>query len=238
MNKESFKTQIQHGLIEMVAVFGFVFFGLGSVVLTKFYSTTDGAVNTAIIALTHGVYIGVAIASFSKLSGAHINPAISFAMWIMGVINAQKFIIYLLMQLAGALIGAFVWKFIFSEPVGVHTLSVAPFSTSILEGLLLEILCTFFLSAVIFSCLNNKSHLMTSLAIGATIFLGSLVAIPFTGGSMNPARSFGPAIIFGELQDHWIYWIAPLIGAPLGAVAGLWCKGELKDNIRFRGLKK
>ena len=79
---------------------------------------------------------------------------------------------------------------------------------------------------------------MTSLAIGATIFLGSLVAIPFTGGSMNPARSFGPAIIFGELKDHWIYWIAPLIGAPLGAVAGLWCKDELKDKIRFRRLKK
>ena len=88
--KEIFITDLKHGFIELIAVFGLVFFGLGSVAVTKFYSSSNsqldivefGALSTLIIAVAHGLYITIAIASFSRSSGAYINPAISISMWI------------------------------------------------------------------------------------------------------------------------------------------------------------
>ena len=92
--------------------------------------------------------------------------------------------------------------------------------TSIILGLSLEVVCTTFLAAVIFSTLNSESYFMAAFSIGTAVFLGIIVSMPFTGGSMNPARSFGPAVAFGEYRDIWIYFVGPIIGAIIGSYIG------------------
>ena len=212
-------------LVEMFAVFGLVFFSLGAGALGNFYSgdktlSESNILNTFITASTSGFYIFIAVASFSRISGAHINPAVTISMWIHKKISSKKALFYLLAQFAGGILGGLVWKIMYVAPLGVHSLSSEIFMTSIILGLSLEVVCTAFLAAVIFSTLNSESHFMASFSIGAAVFLGIIVSMPFTGGSMNPARSFGPAVAFGEYRYIWIYFVGPIIGAIIGSYIG------------------
>ncbi|MBH60499.1 MAG: hypothetical protein CL907_04975 [Dehalococcoidia bacterium] len=216
---------LRDSIVEMVAVFGLVFFGLGAVALGSFYflggiDAGFNILNTFIIAFAHGFYIFVAIASFSRISGAHINPAVTISMWVHKKISSKKALFYLVAQFIGGILGGIVWSLIFNSPVGVHSLSSELFTTSVIAGLSLEIICTAFLTAVIFSTIDNESHFMTALAIGVTVCLGIIASLPFTGGSLNPARSLGPAVAFGEYKDIWIYFVGPIIGAIIGSFIG------------------
>lgn len=216
---------LRDSLVEMLAVFGLVFFSLGAGALGNFYSgdktlSESNILNTFITASTSGFYIFIAVASFSRISGAHINPAVTISMWIHKKISSKKTLFYLLAQFTGGILGGLVWKIMYVAPLGVHSLSSEIFMTSIILGLSLEVVCTTFLAAVIFSTLNSESHFMAAFAIGAAVFLGIIVSMPFTGGSMNPARSFGPAVAFGEYRDIWIYFVGPIIGAIIGSYIG------------------
>ena len=216
---------LRDSLVEMFAVFGLVFFSLGAGALGNFYSgdktlSESNILNTFITASTSGFYIFIAVASFSRISGAHINPAVTISMWIYKKISSKKTLFYLLAQFTGGIVGGFVWKIMYVAPLGVHSLSSEIFMTSIILGLSLEVVCTAFLAAVIFSTLNSESHFMAAFSIGAAVFLGIIVSMPFTGGSMNPARSFGPAVAFGEYRDIWIYFVGPIIGAIIGSYIG------------------
>ena len=216
---------LRDSLVEMFAVFGLVFFSLGAGALGNFYSgdktlSESNILNTFITASTSGFYIFIAVASFSRISGAHINPAVTISMWIHKKISSKKTLFYLLAQFTGGILGGLVWKIMYVAPLGVHSLSSEIFMTSIILGLSLEVVCTTFLAAVIFSTLNGESHFMAAFAIGAAVFLGIIVSMPFTGGSMNPARSFGPAVAFGEYRDIWIYFVGPIIGAIIGSYIG------------------
>ena len=178
-------------IVEMLAVFGLVFFGLGAVALGSFYSKNEidagfNILNTFIIAFSHGFYIFIAIASFARISGAHINPAITISMWLHKKISSKKTLFYLVAQLIGGILGGLVWSLIFDSSLGVHSLSTGLFETSIVAGLSLEIICTAFLAAVIFSTIDNESHFMTALAIGVTLCICIIASLPFTGGSLNP----------------------------------------------------
>ena len=212
---------LRDSLVEMFAVFGLVFFSLGAGALGNFYSrdktlSESNILNTFITASTSGFYIFIAVASFSRISGAHINPAVTISMWIHKKISSKKTLFYLLAQFTGGILGGLVWKIMYVAPLGVHSLSSEIFMTSIILGLSLEVVCTTFLAAVIFSTLNSESHFMAAFAIGSAVFLGIIVSMPFTGGSMNPARSFGPAVAFGEYRDIWIYFVGRIIGALIG----------------------
>ena len=212
-------------IVEMLAVFGLVFFGLGAVALGSFYSKNEidagfNILNTFIIAFSHGFYIFIAIASFARISGAHINPAITISMWLHKKISSKKTLFYLVAQLIGGILGGLVWSLIFDSSLGVHSLSTGLFETSIVAGLSLEIICTAFLAAVIFSTIDNESHFMTALAIGVTLCICIIASLPFTGGSLNPARSLGPAVAFGEYKDIWIYFVGPIVGAVIGSYIG------------------
>ena len=216
---------LRDSLVEMLAVFGLVFFSLGAGALCNFYSgdktlSESNILNTFITASTSGFYIFIAVASFSRISGAHINPAVTISMWIHKKISSKKTLFYLLAQFTGGILGGLVWKIMYVAPLGVHSLSSEIFMTSIILGLSLEVVCTTFLAAVIFSTLNSESHFMAAFAIGSAVFLGIIVSMPFTGGSMNPARSFGPAVAFGEYRDIWIYFVGPIIGAIIGSYIG------------------
>jgi aquaporin TIP len=179
------------------------------------------------IAIAHGLGFLLAVAATMRISGGHINPAVTFAMVMTGNMSVAKGILYWAAQLAGATLAVLFLKAVILAPyesgLGVHGLG------PMLEenvgdgagaGLLIEIVLTAFLVYVVFATAvdpKGPAHLAPA-AIGLTVMAIYFVAIPLTGGSVNPARSFGPALVAMEWTDHWIYWLGPLIGA---GVAGL-----------------
>ncbi len=220
---------------EFIATGMFVFIGVGSVVAARFAGATDAAFIVS-VALAHGLGILLAVTVTGKISGGHINPAVSFAMAATGKMKVSTALLYVAAQLAGAVLAVLLMKAIVAGPqemgLGAHGLSVydpAVGGGGLLDdqvgngagaGLLLEIALTFFLVYVVFAtAVDTKGFsFMAPAAIGLVIMADHLVGIPMTGASMNPARSFGPALVAGEWADHWVYWIGPLIGA---AIAGL-----------------
>ena len=174
-----------------------------------------------VIALAHGFAIVLLAYATANISGGHINPAVTFAAWVTKNISTVRAVMFSLAQLAGAVAGALLLLAAIPDAadtnLGAHAL--AP-GVSIGTGLVMEIVVTFALVFVIFATAVDSGGMgnLAPLAIGFAVLVDHLIAVPITGASMNPARSFGPALVAGEWTDHWIYWIAPLMG---GALAGL-----------------
>jgi len=177
------------------------------------------------IALAHGIGILTAVAWTGNLSGGHINPAVTLAMMATGKINVPKGVAYIVAQMVGAVVGVLLLKLAIPDAVedasklGAHGLGSGATAG---EGLVLEILMTAFLVLVIFNTAVSKKGwgINAPIAIGLSITLIHLVGVPFTGASVNPARSFGPAIVENEWDDFWIYIVGPAIGALI--IAGIW----------------
>ena len=229
---------------EFIATGLFVFLGVGSVVAaTAVFNLGDevgGAVPPASvivsIALAHGLAIAVLVAATAKISGGHINPAVSFAAALTGKMKVSTAFLYVAGQLLAAVFAVLLLKAIIAGPVeaglGVHAIGVFEpgvggglLDDSIANGagaaLLMEIVLTFALVFVIFATAMDPKGLrhLAPIAIGMTVLVDHLVGIPFTGASMNPARSFGPAMVELNWADHWVYWLGPLIGAALAALS-------------------
>ena len=207
---------------EFIATLLFVFVGAGSVVVTSRLTGGDlDAARLIAIALGHGLAITLLVYATANLSGGHINPAVTFAAALTRKITTTKASMYIAAQLTGAAIGALLLKLSLPEVLegnlGAHALGS---DITIGMGVLIEIMITFLLVFVIFATALDKEGMgrLAPLAIGLTVLVGHLVAVPLTGASMNPARSFGPAIVEGVWADHWLYWAAPLIG---GGIASL-----------------
>ena len=171
-------------------------------------------------------------AATARISGGHINPAVTFATLITGKIDIQKAIAYWIAQLLGAVVGAGLLAMVIPTAaqgnLGAHGLGAG---VSAGGGLVAEIVLTFALVFVIFATAvdpKGPGHL-APLAIGFTVLVDHLVGVPVTGASMNPARSFGPALVAGAWADHWIFWIGPLVGA---AIAGWVYQGVFAEEAR------
>lgn len=214
----------------------FVFLGAGAVVAALNFSSGDGPAFITAIALAHGLGILIAVSATANISGGHINPAVSFAAAITGKMKVSTALLYIVAQLVAAVLAVLLLKAIIAGPaelghLGAHGLNVYDTSTGagILEdqagdgagaGLLLEAVLTFALVFVIFATAidpKGPTHL-APIAIGLVIMLDHFIGIPLTGASMNPARSFGPAIVANFWADHWVYWLGPLIGGSLAAL--------------------
>ena len=207
---------------EFVATLLFVFLGAGSVVATG--ALTGGELTVpqlVVIALAHGFAIVLLAYATENISGGHINPAVTFAAWITKNISTARALMFVLAQLVGAVAGALLLLAAIPDAadtnLGAHALGPG---VSIGTGLVMEIVVTFALVFVIFATAVDSGGMgnLAPLAIGLAVLVDHLIAVPITGASMNPARSFGPALVAGEWADQWIYWIAPLVG---GALAGL-----------------
>lgn len=159
--------------------------------------------------------------------GGHLNPAVSFAMLLAGRISITRFVVYLLFQLAGAIVGSALVLSI--DPNGYRAALGAANRlntwASVGTGLGVEIVLTAIFVFVIFAAVDSpraskSAHLpvLAPLAIGITLFLCHMIAIPIDGCSVNPARSFGTAVVSNTWEKHWIFWVGPLLGA---AIAGL-----------------
>jgi aquaporin-4 len=211
---------------ESVATYCLVFFGPLSIILAVVAFGTGLSIQAIVmISLAHGAAIGLMVYAFGHVSGAHINPAVTISMLVTRRIGIKDGIAYIVFQLIGAVAAASSLKAILPE-LGAKVYFGTQLGPSDLlnhnaiSGLAVEIILTFFLVTVIFmTAVHKKAPAgMYGLAIGGMIFLIHLVGVPLTGASVNPARTFGPALISGYWDYHWIYWAGPIIGA---IIAGL-----------------
>ncbi len=213
-------------LAEAIATYGLVFFGPLSVILAVASFGEDLTTQSVLfIALGHGGAIALMVYAFGHVSGAHINPAVTIPMIITKKIGVTDGIGYIIFQLIGALAAAGTLRAILPElgaKVNFATQGGPSdlLNNSVSSGFAVEAILTFFLVLVIFMTAVHKkaSPGLHGLTIGGMVFLIHLVAVPLTGASVNPARTFGPAVISGFWEFHWLYWAAPILG---GIIAGV-----------------
>jgi aquaporin Z len=204
---------------EFVGTLLFVLVGAGSSIVNQ-----GGAAGLA-IALTHGIGLAVIVTIMMPISGGHINPAVSFGLWLGKEIDTITLGKYVAAQLLGAIVGALLLKATFpASAVRMTSLGTPQVSgaMSVLGAIALEALFTFFLvSAVYGTCVNPQAQRVGGFAIGLVVLVCALGGGgALTGAVMNPARAFGPALVALDWHAQAVYWIGPLIGA--GAAAGLW----------------
>jgi len=202
----------------------FVFVGAGSVG-AGMAAAQSGAPNALMIALAHGVGMAIIVSATMNISGGHINPAVTFGLFVAGKVDAGTLGRYWAAQLVGAIVGAALLKAVL--PWGaVHATSAGtPLLSSTItfsQGILIEAMLTFVLvSAVFGTAISPEAPKIPGFGIGLAIFVCMVVGGPFTGGVMNPGRAFGPALIAWQWNGQAAYWIGPLIG---GGIAGLLWK--------------
>lgn len=219
------KNDQQAVLAEFLGTMFFVFLGTGAVVAAV--GAVGGDAFLVSIAIAHGLGILIAVAWTANISGGHINPAVSLAMIVTKNIKPALGVAYMVAQFAGAAVASLLLKLVMPKALegdaggnlGLHTIN--PQMTK-LEGLGLEIICTAFLILVIYNTAVSKKGwgINAPIAIGLAVMAIHFIAVPFTGASVNPARSFGPALATGEFKDFWIYIVGPSVGALI--VAFFW----------------
>ena len=208
---------------EFLGAFALVFFGAGAACV-DWYPHSSNALGLLGIALAYGMAMAIMVCALGHISGGHINPAITIGFWVTKRLNTLDTVAYWIAQLAGATAAAFLLKAIIPEDawhaVALGTPMFAHDFTR-LNGMLLEGITTFFLVLTVFAtAVDERSSAfrpVAGFAIGISIVLGIMVAGPFTGGALNPARAFGPALASSHWQNQGIYWVGPLAG---GFLAG------------------
>lgn len=179
-------------------------------------------------ALAFGLVIVAMAYSIGNVSGCHINPAVSLGVLLTGGMSVTDFIIYIIAQFAGATAGAAVLGALVGFDTGLGTNAL--YDGSIIKSLIIECILTFVFVLVILGVTSKKKYeKVAGLIIGLTLTLVHIFGIYFTGTSVNPARSFGPAILKGgeALSAYWVFLVAPLVG---GALAALVYKFLLKSK--------
>lgn len=197
---------------EFVGVYGLVTAGCGAIMV----DAQTGALGHAGVALTFGLIIMVMIAATGHISGAHFNPAVTVAFALTRHFSWADVVVYIAAQVAAAVLAALTLHLIIGDVANLGA-TIPAASTERAFGL--EILLTAFLMFVIIAVATDVRAVGSpaAIAIGGTVALCALWGGPLSGASMNPARSIGPALIAGISDDQWLYLLAPLIGAAIGA---------------------
>ena len=208
-------------LSELLGTYLLVLIGPGTVAAVSLAQGNTTLEALVIIGFAFGATVALVILLFGRISGAHINPAVTLAQTIAGKTTLEMFVPYILFQVLGGLLGAFTVKLIFSQfgsPADLGTTKLAS-GVSLPVGTLLEAAGTFVLamSGFVASLRIHKKPGEAAL-IGATLCVIILALGPLTNASLNPVRSRGPALASGYLTNLYIYWIGPLAG---GLIAGL-----------------
>uniref|UniRef100_A0A3Q3X1J8 Aquaporin-4 n=1 Tax=Mola mola TaxID=94237 RepID=A0A3Q3X1J8_MOLML len=206
---------------EYLASLIFVLLGLGSTINWAVGQEKPPPADLVLISLCFGLSIATMVQCFGHISGGHINPAVTAAMVVTGKLSLAKAVFYVVAQCLGAITGSGILYLVTPAAVrgslGVTTVNAG---LSVGHGLLVELLITFELVFTVFAtCDPKRTDLGGSagLAIGFAVAIGHLFAIPYTGASMNPARSFGPAMVTLNFENHWVYWVGPILGGLLAA---------------------
>lgn len=224
---------------EFIGTFALVFVGVGAVSVG---AERGGSLLT--VALAFGFVVAVMVSATLHISGGQFNPAVSFALLVTGKMPARDAVAYMVVQLVSATAAALLLAALFGKPavaagtpvvtghpagavqpadspaLDADRAKAEPIYLTQVQGMVVEVVLTFLLVFVIFGVAVDKRgpNALAGLLIGLTVTLDILFGGPYTGASMNPARSFGPALVSSTWAGHWVYWIGPLVG---GALAGL-----------------
>jgi aquaporin Z len=207
------RDSFRHFVAEFVGTFALVFVGGAAIA-----APGAGLVG---VALAHGIILAVMVSALMRISG-HFNPAVTVGFLAARRIDPMMAGVYIAAQILGAIVAAYALKGLLPAQVATATRLggqfVAP-DISLGQAIGLEAIATFFLAFVIFgTAVDPKAPRIAGLAIGATIAADILAIGPLTGGSMNPARSFGPAVASGIFEGQAVYWIGPILGAVAAAL--------------------
>ena len=201
---------------ELLGTFCLIFVGTGSIIVNQIYG---GVVTHLGVCLVFGLIVLAMIYALGDISGAHMNPAVTIGFFAAKRFPLHEVFPYIVAQLTGAVLASLVLKIMFAGKF--HNFGMTLPSGSIAQSFCMEIFLTFILMFVAMgvSTEGREEGIMAGIAIGATVALEALFGGPVSGASMNPARSFAPALIAGNWQAHWIYWMAPILGSVCGAMA-------------------
>ncbi len=204
---------------EAVGTFALVFIGAGSI-MSGFFPKSDFGVFG--VALAHGLILGTMITATMRISGGHLNPAVTLGLLVARRTNLQTAIAYIVTQVVAAILAAWVLKELYPPAVLRATALGTPHlaaSVSLTQGIVIEAIMAFFLvSAVFGTCVHPEAPRVGGFGIGLTLAADILMGGGLTGAAVNPARAFGPALVAGDLVAQIVYWIGPILG---GVVAGL-----------------
>ncbi|CAN6477925.1 unnamed protein product [Victoria cruziana] len=207
---------------EFTSTFFFVFAGAGaSVSVGKL--TSEATLDTGglvAISMAHALALTTAVALAADISGGHVNPAVTFGLVVGRHIGILTGLFYVLAQLLGSILACFFFSMVTAgQAIVPHTVTYEMTATG---GVLMEFATTYALVYTVYVTMVNRrsgsSSLFGPISVGFMVGANMLATGPFTGGSMNPARSFGAAVVSGNLKDGWIYWVGPICG---GGAVGL-----------------
>lgn len=218
-------------IAEFVGTFALVFIGGGAIMMVD---QTDTAAGLLQVAIAHGLILALMVSATMNVSGGQLNPSLTLGLLVARRIAPRIAGLHIVAQLLGAVVAAYALKMTMPSAVfeAAHGggQSVA-FDVTAGQAILLEAIATFFLMFVVYgTAVNADAPKIGGLAIGLTIAADILAIGPLTGASMNPARSFGPALVSGVWQGQVVYWVGPILGAI--AAAMVWEFGILAKAKR------
>jgi MIP family channel proteins len=210
---------------EAIGTFILVFAGTGAVMVNQI---SEGAVTHLGISFVFGAVVAALIYTLGHISGAHFNPAVTLAFWVSGFFPRKHVIAYILAQSFGAIAASALLLLSLGNVAQLG--ATLPLNDNWLQSFILEAVLTFILMFVILgSGLDRRAPIgFAGVAIGLTVGLEAAFMGPITGASMNPVRSLGPALVGGIWQHHWLYWIAPILGAQIA----VWVYRLLSNNFQ------
>lgn len=207
-------------IAEFLGTFALCFIGAGAICTNQW---TQGDVGLLGIAVAHGTVLAVMISALGHISGGHFNPAVTIGVLTANKIDGKQAGAHIAAQLVGAAAAGYLLKFIVPEsvwqPVNLGTPGLSE-GITVVQGTLIELVLTFFLVLAVFGVAVDPKGSWNAVAgfgIGTVLIFDILFGGPLTGASMNPARTFGPALASGFWDHHIVYWVGPILG---GALAG------------------
>lgn len=211
----SFLPRKQELIAEGVGTFILVFAATGAIVVNMI---TNGTLTHLGVSFVVGAVVAALIYTLGHVSGAHINPAVTLGFCSVGSFPLSKVLGYITAQCTGAIAASATLRLTFGNVANLG--ATLPLNRNWSQSFILETILTFILMLVILgSGLDRRAHNgFAGLAVGLTVGLEAAFMGPITGASMNPARSLGPALISGVWQYHWLYWLAPILGAQLAVL--------------------
>jgi len=187
---------------------------IGTFALT-FIGASAGMAHAGLVgvALAHGFVVAVFVYIYGNVSGTHVNPAVTFGLALNGTVTWGQAVVYWIAQFLGAILAAFLVKTFFGDVAGGATVGSLTTSAPMMAMIVEAVLTFFLVNTVLHAAVAGKAGPFAGWAIGATLVFAILAGGSLTGASLNPARTFGPALFTNGLGSYWIYLTGPLLGA-------------------------
>jgi aquaporin Z len=206
---------VRSALAELIGTFVFLFIGFMGVTAMNTFTAESGVPAMINIALAFGLGLFAAIHFAGVVSGGHFNPAVTIAAFADKRIDVLNAVVYIVAQVAGGVIAALVLGAIFDQAIVKSVITAPGGGVTDIEAVALETLFTAVFLAVILT-VTRRSAAQASFVIAAALVVIHFALVPFTGSSVNPARSIGPALVGGDVTALWIYLVGPILGGLIG----------------------